>query len=98
MPVGESFFQLKWEVHAGNLGEDDVLRHLANNRVTQAMIDATYSYGVTFLDFKLSSGLTNSEYYSFTDEERHRLLAMYGELPILEEYARWWTSSGSDLD
>ncbi len=96
--MGESFFQLEWEAHAGNLGEDDVLRHLANNGVTQAIIDAAYLYGVTFLDFELLSGSVNSEYYSFVDEEWHRLLAMYGEPPILEEYARWWTPSGSDLD
>ncbi|KAK0430218.1 hypothetical protein EV421DRAFT_1744348 [Armillaria borealis] len=89
--LGESFFRLEWDAHAGNLEEDDVLRHLAYNGVTQSMIDTAYPYGVTFLDFELSSGSANSEYYSFIDEEHHRLLGVYGMPTIPGEYAGWWT-------
>lgn len=56
------FFCMEWDAHAANIGEDDVIRHLANNGVSQVMIDAAYPYGVTFIDFELSSGSVNSEY------------------------------------
>lgn len=97
-PLGDSFSRMEWDAHAANVGEDDVIRHLANNGVSQTMIDAAYPYGVTFIDFELSSGSVNSDYYSFVDGERHRLLAIHGVPNIPKEYAGWWVPSGSDLD
>lgn len=97
-PLGESLYWLEWDMHAGNIGEDDVLTHLANNGVSQTMLDAAYPYGVTFIDFELSSGSANSDYYLLIDEEWHHLLTILGEPTIPEVYAGWWTPSRPDLD
>ncbi|PBL04567.1 hypothetical protein ARMGADRAFT_1022957 [Armillaria gallica] len=94
-PLGDTFSRLEWEAHAANIEEDDVIQHLANNGVLQMMIDVAYPYGVTFLDFELLSGSFNLDYYSFVDEERHRLLNIYGVLMIPDEYAGCLSTSAT---
>ncbi|SJL16304.1 uncharacterized protein ARMOST_19824 [Armillaria ostoyae] len=62
------------------------------------MIDSAYPYGLSFIDFELSTGSANSEYYSFIDTERHRLLSIHSVPRISSEYEGWWMPSGSDLN
>ncbi len=89
---------MEWDAQGRDLSEDDVIEHLAINGITQAMIDSTYPYGVTYIDRGLSTDSSHADFYSDIDQQRHELLDTYGIPPTIDAHQGWWYPDAHDVE
>ncbi|PBK60270.1 hypothetical protein ARMSODRAFT_982387 [Armillaria solidipes] len=90
--------RMEWDGHGRDLTEDNVIRHLAYNGITQDMISSAYPYGITFIDHGLSTDSVHADFYSDIDIHRHVLLGAYGIPPTIDAHHGWWYPDTSDLE
>ncbi|PBK92974.1 hypothetical protein ARMGADRAFT_1030434 [Armillaria gallica] len=97
-PSSNVLEHMEWDAHGRDMTEDDVIRHLAGNGVTQEMVDSAYPYGVTFIDCGISTESVHADFYSDIDSQRHVLLEAYSVPPTIDAHRGWWYPDSSDLE
>ncbi|KAK0494363.1 hypothetical protein EDD18DRAFT_1107383 [Armillaria luteobubalina] len=90
--------RMDWDGASRDLDEDDMIRYLASNGVTQAMIDSAYPYGLTFIDCGLSTDSTHTDFYSEVDQQWHILLNTYETLLAINAHQGWWYPDVQDIE
>lgn len=97
-PSSNMLERMDWDTHGQDMTEDDVIRHLAYNGITQDMIDSAYPYEVTYIDRGISTDSVHAEFYSDIDVQRHVLLDAYGVPPTIDAHRGWWYPNATDLE
>ncbi|PBK65441.1 hypothetical protein ARMSODRAFT_1022250 [Armillaria solidipes] len=88
--------RMEWDAQGRDLSEDDVIKHLAVNGITQAMIDSAYPYGVTFIDRGLSTDSSHADFYLDINQHHHVLLDTYSIPPMIDAHQGWWYPDAHD--
>lgn len=97
-PSSNMLEQLDWDGPGHDMEEDDVIRHMAYNGITQNMVDSAYPYALTFIDRGLSTDSAHADFYSEVNQLRHVLLNTYGTPPTLDSHLGWWYPDVHDIE
>lgn len=97
-PSSNVLERMDWEASGREMEDDDVIRHMASNGITQPMVDSTYPYGLTFIDRGLSTDSIHAEFYSDVDRQRHVLLDTYSVPSPIDAHQGWWYPDAQDLE
>ena len=80
-----------------NLGLEDVITVLLDNRIPPSWMDHSYLYGLTYLNAHYSGNGPHRALFDEIDNERLARLQLYGTPPPIAEWDGWRSPSEGDI-
>ncbi|KAK0479001.1 hypothetical protein EDD18DRAFT_1113975 [Armillaria luteobubalina] len=108
VPLSNVLEHMDWDGLGHDLDEDNVIRHMAANGITQAMVDSAYLYGLTFIDRDVQDlerirVLCHVQDYESTDKQTpnvstNTMRPVYDWFHVGEHYVYEWLAERPPLN